>query len=401
MIASPESACLVIADVSGYTAYLAGVELDHAQDILADLTDAVVAALRPAFRLAKIEGDAVFVHRPADTVDASLLQDSVEGCYFAFRRRLRDIAQATRCQCNACLLMPSLDLKVVAHVGAVGRQRVAGREELVGRDVIVVHRLLKNEIRERLGVPAYALYTDPCLRALGVDPSATGLIEHRETYDVIGEVVGWVRDLAAAWTDEQERARVIVSGADAYRVYTADIAAPPQVVWELMTSPVRRPQWGAGIDTIHEVSGTGRRGSGTVNHCVHGKDAIVEEILDWRPYEHWTTRATLPDPRAPKVVMSDVLTETSTGTRIEVRVGPPAVRRRAAFEQLMPMLEPMILASQAGLTTAAEEETARRVAVDAGQPNDPVRPGSSSRHLSQPVDLGPAGVDPTTTRSSS
>ena len=52
--------CLVLADISGYTSYLAGVELDYAQDILADLTDAVIRALRPTFRLAKLEGDAAF-----------------------------------------------------------------------------------------------------------------------------------------------------------------------------------------------------------------------------------------------------------------------------------------------------------------------------------------------------
>ncbi|MEW5992496.1 MAG: hypothetical protein AB1736_14295 [Chloroflexota bacterium] len=39
----PEPACLLIADISGYTGYLAGVELDHAQDILADLMDGGVA----------------------------------------------------------------------------------------------------------------------------------------------------------------------------------------------------------------------------------------------------------------------------------------------------------------------------------------------------------------------
>ena len=40
-----ESACLVIADISGYTGYLAGVELDHAQDILLDLMSTIVSAL--------------------------------------------------------------------------------------------------------------------------------------------------------------------------------------------------------------------------------------------------------------------------------------------------------------------------------------------------------------------
>ena len=66
MLAQPEPACLLIADISGYTSYLAGAELDHAQDVLADLMTTVVGALRPAFRLAKLEGDAAFTYRPAD-----------------------------------------------------------------------------------------------------------------------------------------------------------------------------------------------------------------------------------------------------------------------------------------------------------------------------------------------
>ena len=39
MLARTEPACLVIADIAGYSGYLAGVELDHAQDILADLVE--------------------------------------------------------------------------------------------------------------------------------------------------------------------------------------------------------------------------------------------------------------------------------------------------------------------------------------------------------------------------
>ena len=61
-----EASCLLIADISGYTSYLAGVELDHAQDILADLMGTVVTSLRPTFRLAKLEGDAAFTIAPAD-----------------------------------------------------------------------------------------------------------------------------------------------------------------------------------------------------------------------------------------------------------------------------------------------------------------------------------------------
>ncbi|HEX5451175.1 MAG TPA: hypothetical protein VFW86_02185, partial [Candidatus Limnocylindrales bacterium] len=78
----PTDSCLLIADISGYTSYLAGVELDHAQDILADLMATVVTSLRPTFRLAKLEGDAAFTVAPASAVDGSALLDTIERCYF-------------------------------------------------------------------------------------------------------------------------------------------------------------------------------------------------------------------------------------------------------------------------------------------------------------------------------
>ena len=154
MLSVAQPTCFLIADISGYTGYLAEVELDHAQDILADLIGAVVSALRPNFRLAKLEGDAAFTYMPAEQVDGSMLLDTIERCYFGFRRRRRDVRQATSCECNACTRIPDLDLKFVVHHGAAIPQKVAGRQELLGSDVIVVHRLLKNEVVERLGLNA-------------------------------------------------------------------------------------------------------------------------------------------------------------------------------------------------------------------------------------------------------
>src|SRR5204863_4947999 len=148
--------CFLIADISGYTGYLVDVELEHAQDILADLVGAVVSALRPDFRLAKLEGDAAFMTMTAETIDGSMLLDTIERCYFGFRRRRRDVRQATSCECRACVQIPDLDLKFVVHHGEAILQKVAGRQELLGSDVIVVHRLLKNEVVEKLGIDAYA-----------------------------------------------------------------------------------------------------------------------------------------------------------------------------------------------------------------------------------------------------
>ncbi len=102
MLPKAESACFVIADISGYTNFVSGVELDHAQDIIADIMDTLVRALRPPFRLAKFEGDAAFVYALADKVDGSLLQDSIEQAYFAFRKRLRRPTAASARPASAC-----------------------------------------------------------------------------------------------------------------------------------------------------------------------------------------------------------------------------------------------------------------------------------------------------------
>ena len=205
MLPKAESACFLIADISGYTSYLAGVELDHAQDIIADLMDTVVRCLRPPFRLAKFEGDAAFLCASGDRFDGSLLQDAIESAYFTFRKRLRNIEQATSCKCKACHGMQHLDLKFVCHHGEFIKQRMAGRDELAGRDVILVHRLLKNTVKDRLGDHAYALFSDACMRAMRIDPAAQGLVAHEETIDIIGEVACWVRDLERAWSEEKDQ----------------------------------------------------------------------------------------------------------------------------------------------------------------------------------------------------
>jgi uncharacterized protein YndB with AHSA1/START domain len=390
MLSQPEPACLVIADISGYTGFLAGAELDHAQDILADLMSTVVNALRPTFRLAKLEGDAAFVQMLTESIDGPLLQDTIERCYFAFRRRLRDIGQASTCECNACILVPNLDLKVVAHHGRVIRQRIASREELVGSDVIVVHRLLKNHVEDATGVGAYAMYTDACTAAMGlVDPAAAGMVAHRETFDGVGEIGSWIRDLHAAWDEERQRAQIVVPAKDAARTYEATFAAPAAVVWDYATSPARRPLWQFGVTGVAQEAGReGRRGIGTVNHCIHGKDATIEEVLDWQPYDHVTYRSQMPIPGVPKLVSTILFEEIDDGrTRVEMRFASPrSAKDRAIATGLLPMLDASIAGGFAALGPLLESEmAARSTAEAAAEPDVPVSRGRNAR---EPIGAG-------------
>lgn len=53
---------LLLADISGYTAFLTGTELEHAQAIIHELTTLIRQRLAPPMRFVKLEGDAVFCY---------------------------------------------------------------------------------------------------------------------------------------------------------------------------------------------------------------------------------------------------------------------------------------------------------------------------------------------------
>ena len=368
MLSTAQPTCFLIADISGYTSYLAGVEIDHAQDIIADLVGTVVTALRPSFRLAKLEGDAAFTYAPAEKVDGTLLLDTIERCYFGFRRRRRDVRQATACECNACVRIPDLNLKFVVHHGLATHQKMAGRDELMGSDVIVVHRLLKNDVVERLGLAAYALITGACIDAMAIDPVALGMTGTTETYEHIGEVRAWVHDLERRWQEEDARGRVRVTATDAAYAASIQTAAPPQLAWEFVTLPGRRLGWQLGTTEILVSNAAGgRRGVGSTNHCMHGKDAVLEEILDWRPYDYLTQVTTMDTPMGPvKFVTTVEFEPTPAGTVITFRFAPPkSARERAIMREMAPAMDGTFehhgaalaaqLAAELGARTGGEE----------------------------------------------
>ncbi|HEY3428239.1 MAG TPA: DUF2652 domain-containing protein [Acidimicrobiia bacterium] len=328
-MAATQPACLIIADISGYTSYLAGVELDHAQDILADLMNTVVKGLRPSFKLAKLEGDAAFSYALTNEVDGSMLLDTAETCYFAFRNRLLSIRQATTCECSACSLIPALNLKIVAHHGQVGTQRIAGRSELVGSDVIVIHRLLKNSISE----PAYLFITDSCMAKTELEPTQLGLRRHVEEFEHVGKIGGWIEDLEAAWKSYRDRKRVYVSEGDAALAFSGFVPAPPEVVWEFISSPLLRPKWSIGISRIDQLDPSGRRRPGTLNHCMHGEDVILQEFLDWRPPGYYTSRVTMPD--GLKIVSTHEVEPAEGGSLIHDRFLAPKGKKAAATFQML------------------------------------------------------------------
>lgn len=98
-------------------------------------------------------------HR-ADFPRGAALLDCLSACYASFRERLAGAEQVWTCRCTACSRVDGLDLKFVLHAGSYVVQSIAGGRELVGPEVVMAHRLLKNHAAELIGHSAYALIAE-------------------------------------------------------------------------------------------------------------------------------------------------------------------------------------------------------------------------------------------------
>lgn len=178
----PGRGTMLLADISGYTAFLRAVAQAHAADmaagrfvpeaypLLASLLDGIVERIAPPFAISKLEGDAVFSLAADDELrlrGPSFLA-CLATCYEAYRARLEAARDLMTCTCDACSSIGGLDLKFVLHHGEYIIQSIAGHQELLGPDVTVAHLLMKNHVTDHIGRSAYALLTESAAAHLEV-----------------------------------------------------------------------------------------------------------------------------------------------------------------------------------------------------------------------------------------
>ena len=188
---------LLLADISGYTAFLQAVAEAHAADmaagtfvpkaypLLTSLIDGIVERIAPPFVLSKLEGDAVFAFAAEGElgVRGQSIVDCLTACYEGYRARLDEASELMTCTCDACMSIGGLELKFVLHHGKYIVQSVAGHQELLGPDVTISHLLLKNHVADLIGRSAYALVTESAAAHLDVPlERALPIIEEYDHY---------------------------------------------------------------------------------------------------------------------------------------------------------------------------------------------------------------------------
>ena len=160
---------LFIPDISGFTRFVNETEIQHSRLIIQELLELLINANQIGLEVSEIEGDAILFYKFGESPDLEDLYKQVEKMFCAFHRHLMVYEHRRYCQCTACISAIHLTLKVITHYGEFTGYNVRQFSKLIGKDIIVAHQLLKNDIDQH----EYWLVTNSLLQ----DSQPTGFAQ--------------------------------------------------------------------------------------------------------------------------------------------------------------------------------------------------------------------------------
>ncbi len=141
-----QSGLIFIPDISGFTQFVNNVELKHSQHIIRELLEIILDANEMELSVSEIEGDAILFYKLGESPDLDITYKQVEKMFLSFHNHLEQYESRRTCYCNACTSAIHLSLKIITHYGEFTEYRIKNFLTLIGKDIIIAHQLLKNDI---------------------------------------------------------------------------------------------------------------------------------------------------------------------------------------------------------------------------------------------------------------
>ncbi len=269
-----ENALIFIPDISGFTDFVSNTDITHARHIIEELLNAIINENDIGLEVSEIEGDAILFFRKGKAPTTAELLVQIQKMFIAFHSHLRLYESQRICQCGACVSANALQLKFIAHYGEVTEKHVNQFTKLFGKEVIVAHRLLKNEISGS----EYALFTDELVNAcstwVDLPTAAWDTVHHVEDaeYD-FGKCKYCYIDLNALkkHIPEIRIEDFAIKGKVKQVAYCKNmIHAPLELVFDMLADLSIRHYWMEGpVDSVVENGAVTHQGS--IHRCVMNK----------------------------------------------------------------------------------------------------------------------------------
>jgi hypothetical protein len=173
------------------------------------------------------------------------LTEQAASFYLKFHQHLQQIKRDTLCKCGACQNVGALTLKVIAHHGEIFLAKIKDRVKLIGKDVIIAHRLLKNSVLSS----EYLLISQALLKAAEENLAAQApMQEYREEYGHLGELMVYVHNLShlRSQIPPPPEPHFCIQYPNPI-VITKKISAPMKIVHALLLDFEKMPEWNPGL----------------------------------------------------------------------------------------------------------------------------------------------------------
>ena len=261
---------IFIPDISGFSKFVKNTAIQHSQHIVEELLEVLIDANEMELEISEIEGDAILFYRHGTKPTAAEILAQVQRMYVKFHAHLKLYESHRICQCGACSSAHDLALKFVLHFGDISQKRVKDFTKLFGNDLIIAHRLMKNEVP----MDEYVLFTHQLLNVCSawVDMQQAAWDDPEEGeghYD--GELVKYCYlplEPLQAHVPEPRVEDYSVQGANA-KALTVEgvIKAPLEMVFDVASDVSFRHKWIAGLKASGDQNGKITK-TGSTHRCV-------------------------------------------------------------------------------------------------------------------------------------
>lgn len=193
-INSVKKGTLFIPDISGFTHFINHTEVNHSKHIIEELLGLILEEVGDSYKLSEIEGDAVLFYRFENKIDVKSISELAIRIFRQFHRHLLYYKRDRVCDCGACSSSERLSLKFIVHFGSFQEYVIGERVKLFGKEVILSHRLMKNQLDSHEYILISGL---PEQEQINADFAYLDFQEASESYEDIGKVKIWYKTLGS------------------------------------------------------------------------------------------------------------------------------------------------------------------------------------------------------------
>ncbi len=181
-------ALIFIPDISGFTKFVTKCEINHTNHIISNLINIILDSNPLELKLSEIEGDAVLFYSKGTPPKKEEIIRQSKRMFINFNTNLKAMERNFFCKCGSCMTASDLTLKFIAHYGACKEVPIHNSTKLIGSDVILAHRLLKNNVPER----EYILFSEKYLKSqqskLIIEDDWVDIKSNIENFENFGEI---------------------------------------------------------------------------------------------------------------------------------------------------------------------------------------------------------------------